>query len=128
MADAFDWSQFLDVAAFCLNWQGASPSREALDRTAVGRAYYAAFCTAAGIVRDKGWYIPRGVAEDHPRVRAALRDNQCDRAAGFLKRLCDWRRICDYENSDGADFVAMASSAVQDARAAIRELPSAGRW
>ena len=128
MASGFDWSQFLDVATFCLNWQGANPSREALDRTAVGRAYYAAYCTAAGLVKDKGWYVPQGVAEDHWRVRAALRDHSCGGPAGLLKTLCEWRRICDYEQSDGPDFAGMASRAVNDARKATSELPSAGRW
>ncbi len=124
----FAWSEFLDVAAFCSNWQGASPSRTALDRTAVGRAYYAAFCTAASLVNDRGWYVLQHEAVDHGEVVKALRDHQCVDTARLIGQLREWRRISDYEENEMRDFAGMASRAINDARKAIGRLPSSGRW
>jgi hypothetical protein len=128
MASPFDWPQFLDVAAFCLDPKTACPSREALDRTVVGRAYYAAYCTAAARVRDKGWFVPKGKPEDHGNVRMELHGRGCIEVAKCLRTLSDWRHTCDYEKKDNTDFAGMASRAIQVARKAINGLPSSARW
>jgi uncharacterized protein (UPF0332 family) len=49
---SFDWSEYLTLAKV-LAGQDARPSKESGLRTAISRAYYAAFCKARNFLRDK---------------------------------------------------------------------------
>lgn len=50
---SFDWSQYLTLAQELAGRPSASASPEARLRTAISRAYYAAFCKARNLLRDK---------------------------------------------------------------------------
>jgi uncharacterized protein (UPF0332 family) len=50
---AFNWVTYLDLAKYLLGTEGTSRFPEAHSRAAVSRAYYAAFCNARNILRDK---------------------------------------------------------------------------
>jgi hypothetical protein len=128
MAGSFDWTDFAEVAAFCRDWSGASPNREAMDRTAVSRAYYAAHCVAAERTSARGWFHRTKTGDDHRLVWEALRKHGHVHEASLLRALCEWRRMCDYEKKDNTDFAGMASRALNDAHKAISGLPSASRW
>jgi hypothetical protein len=42
----FDWREYLNLARQLAGLQGSDYSQEAVERSAVSRAYYAAFCWA----------------------------------------------------------------------------------
>jgi hypothetical protein len=52
---AFDWKEFLELARILGRDAEGSGHREAFLRSALGRAYYAAFCHARNYARDYPW-------------------------------------------------------------------------
>ena len=49
----FDWSEYLNIARELAGQATASFSAEAKKRSAISRAYYAAFCSARNHLRDR---------------------------------------------------------------------------
>ena len=93
----FDWREYLRLAESLES--GTAPAhREAAGRTAVSRAYYAAFCRLRNVARDHEGFVPRGTEEDHVRLRDHLRNRNEDRVAQELGRLRHWRNSCDYHD------------------------------
>lgn len=94
---SFNWSEYLDVARELASV--ATTNKEARLRSAISRAYYAAFINARNYLRDKeGLLIPRtsdahryvSVQFEHSPdiVRQSLGEN--------LLRLRNFRRQADY--------------------------------
>jgi uncharacterized protein (UPF0332 family) len=50
---SFDWSEYLNVARNLAGQTTTTPNQEAALRSAISRAYYAAFCTARNHLRDR---------------------------------------------------------------------------
>jgi hypothetical protein len=50
---SFDWSEYLNLARNLAGQTTTPPNQEAALRSAISRAYYAAFCTARNHVRDR---------------------------------------------------------------------------
>jgi len=50
---SFDWEQYYDLAEWLLKHPGTAAPQEASLRSAVSRAYYAAFCPARNFARDQ---------------------------------------------------------------------------
>lgn len=98
---SFNWSEYLNLAEMLTGRTTIPSSQEAKLRSAVSRAYYAAFCQARNHLRDEeGHTIPPG-GQAHPYVRDALRSSS-DRArkqiGNDLDRLRRRRNQADYED------------------------------
>ena len=98
---SFDWSEYLDLAQE-LAGQATSPSsQEAKLRSAISRAYYAAFCTARNHLRDREKHsIPRG-GQAHPYVRDQFKqspDKVRKKVGENLNRLRIQRNKADYDD------------------------------
>ena len=59
----FDWATFLDLAE-----KLAREPDESCQRSAVSRAYYAAYCCARNKLRDNREFTPTGRGTDHDKV------------------------------------------------------------
>lgn len=95
---AFDWNEFLELAKNLSNRSGMGYSTEAANRTAVSRAYYAAFCQLRGYAESRLGFQRSGTAQDHKRLRKYLKKAKRPRWASRLNRLREWRNDCDYED------------------------------
>lgn len=113
---AFDWSKYLDLAR-SLQGQHDVLLREAALRSAVSRAYYAAFCHARNYARDRQGFIPTGTSKDHRLVRQHFQGRKEFDIADKLDELRQWRNDCDY-----ADLVAGLSQLPQHAVAGAQAL------
>jgi hypothetical protein len=117
---AFDWGEFLGLADFLAGNQAARYTREAASRSAVSRAYYAAFCHARNHARIHLGYRPTGTAADHTTLRRHLGRHGQFRIARRLDDLRTWRNLCDYE-----DMVRNLSPILRGAVAAARDVVEA---
>lgn len=94
---SFDWRDFLNLAKELSNYPETSALREAAARSAVSRAYYAAFGRAADYASKNMGFQRTGTAEDHSVLRQLLKQSNRPRTASKLNRLRQWRNRCDYE-------------------------------
>ena len=94
----FDWKEYLDLAKLLQNQKRNGYSQEAEFRSAVSRAYYAAFCHARNFIRNYEDFIPSNNADDHFSVREYLRQQRKFDIADNLNALRRWRNRCDYED------------------------------
>ena len=97
MAD-FDWKEFLALAKAIAGRADLSYSAEASDRTAVSRAYYAAFCLTRNCAKSKLGFRPARHSEDHANLRKYLVRLGMSKMASDLNRLRQWRNQCDYDD------------------------------
>ena len=123
----FDRSEYLQLARE-LAGQAVSPAKEeAKLRSAVSRAYYAAFCKARNYLRDvEGHSIPPG-PESHQYVRVEF-ENSPDK----LRRMVGWelgqlrirRNRVDYDDSVTglSSLVEISLRAAQDVISTISTL------
>ena len=94
----FDWKDFLRLAEHLAGVPSASPSysEEAAKRTAVSRAYYAAFCYARQRYSQTDDFKPTYGPEDHKLLRDYLQSKgRVDKADQF-NELRSLRNQCDY--------------------------------
>lgn len=66
---SFDWSQYLNLANVLHGERGKLAHEEACLRTAISRAYYAAFCAARNRARDIDGAVFENSGMDHELVR-----------------------------------------------------------
>ncbi len=95
---SFDWKEYLELAKRLIGQPGAGYSQEAAERSAVSRAYYAAFCWARNYAKANLGFRPTGGAEDHRRLREHLGQSDRSQLASHLNRLRGWRNACDYND------------------------------
>lgn len=95
----FAWTEYVELAQFLQGQSGTSFGTEAADRSAVSRAYYAAYCHARNHARDRYGFQPAYDSRDHGAVRSFYQGRQICRVASGLERLRQWRNDCDYEDS-----------------------------
>ncbi len=93
----FDWKEYLELAKDLAGQTNAGYSLEAKERSAVSRAYYAAFCHARNYAKVKLRFIPTGTAKDHIRLRDHFKKVK-PQIASQLERLREWRNQCDYDD------------------------------
>ena len=121
---AFEWHQFLDVARK-LQQEAVSSKNdtEAFQRSAVGRAYYAAFCHARNYaVRYLGYDI-KGFGDHHGAVRAHLKKRRRNGDAARLDMLRQWRNEADYaDDLPWDDPTAMVRDAITAAERVFASL------
>jgi hypothetical protein len=100
---AFNWRELLNLARW-LRAQAettADISSEAAFRSAIGRAYFAAFGHAHQYARTWLGFQGKSKAEDksqeHGALRAFLKSKRRAKVAEKLNQLRIWRNRCDYE-------------------------------
>ena len=86
----FDWLGFLALARDLQRQAATSAEPEPLLRSAVSRAYFAAYCHARNYARDYLKFDPREDVDDHGRLRAHLTGKK--RRKGDADRLNDLRQ------------------------------------
>ena len=100
---SFDWSEYLNTARELAGQATALASDEAKKRSAISRAYYAAFCSARNHLRDKehDQSIPVG-GDAHGYVRKQFKTSKdkVRREIGEdLARLVAKRNLADYDDT-----------------------------
>lgn len=100
---AFEWGEFFELAQF-LAGNGDTYTPESAFRTAVSRAYYAAFCAARGYASDHQRFMPSYTGADHGDLREHFRrqsvnDKRWLKVASKLQQIGIWRTTCDYDES-----------------------------
>ena len=124
---SFNWAEFLTLADALLRDPNSPGPEEAALRSAISRAYYAAFCSGRNFARDKENFVPQGTAEDHKRLSVHFRKNR-DRTrkkiATDLNRLRDYRNRADYDDVLPGRPISLAQSSVAVARNVLKALNS----
>jgi hypothetical protein len=125
---SFDWQQLLEVARHLE--QEASKGQanaEALRRSAIGRAYYGAFCHARNYAVNFLGYDLKGFGDDHGALRAHLKKKRRGGDAQRLDSLRQWRNDADYADDLPWDAKVTAAEAIRQAEKVFQSLvPPAG--
>lgn len=100
---AFDWEDFLTFAENINIAPDVPGPREAALRSAISRAYYAAFRAAMELGKQNGFIATRS-GDDHNKIREHFRNSKPKHQkkldiSAQLDRLHDLRRQADYENN-----------------------------
>jgi len=66
---SFDWTQYLFLAQKLTKGSASSSNQEAMLRSAISRAYYAAFCSARNFLRDSRKKVIPSTAVAHGIVK-----------------------------------------------------------
>ncbi len=83
----FDWKEFFELARELANQVGSGYSAEAAQRSAVSRAYYAAFCWVRNYAERNFGFQRKGEAQDHKLLRDHLRQQGKNQLASQLNKL-----------------------------------------
>jgi uncharacterized protein (UPF0332 family) len=110
----FDWTEFLELAKSLVGQSNRGYSQEAADRSAVSRAYYAAFCCARNYAEAQLGFKRKETAMDHRALCDFLKNQGKVQVAADLTRLRQWRNDCDYEDQ-GPNIRAIVVSALSTA-------------
>ncbi|MCS7303613.1 MAG: hypothetical protein NZ602_00695 [Thermoguttaceae bacterium] len=99
----FDWREFLALAKALQQSPPTSCSIEAAQRSAVSRAYYAAFCYLRNYAENHLGFHRTRTGKDHSLLREHLktRGSPWDVLAENLEELLQWRHLCDYDDMVG---------------------------
>jgi uncharacterized protein (UPF0332 family) len=116
----FDWQEYFSFAKFLQKHSsgGDGYSPEAVRRSAVSRAYYAAFCYARMYACSKGFTSVK--SSDHSALPSYFSSIGLNQLAENLEDLRGWRNQCDYEPKIG-DIKKMVNSAIVKARQIITD-------
>jgi hypothetical protein len=117
----FDWTEFLDLAKGLKERAQDFASPEAALRSAVSRAYFAAFCFASSFAQARHGFVPDRTADDHRRLRAHFGGRGMWAIVSKLDDLRLWRNSCDYDETTG-DLERLAISAIGRAEHIIKTL------
>jgi hypothetical protein len=114
----FDWKSLADVARNLEKEASKGDAdAEAQRRSAIGRAYYAAFGHARNYAKKFLGYAIKGDADDHGALRAHLKRSRRGGDAQRLDSLRQWRNDADYSDDlpwdDAAMIVAEAIKAAE---------------
>lgn len=120
----FDWNAYLDLARELSQPTGDASKQEAMLRSAVSRAYFAAYCHARNYATRWLKFQPTHEADDHGNLRNHFRrDGKRRGLAQKLDDLRQWRNNADYDDTFAGDLAACANSAVSKAKTVIDCLP-----
>jgi uncharacterized protein (UPF0332 family) len=124
---SFDWTDYLQFAeALALNPALPGPEEAAL-RSAVSRAYYAAYCCARDLAAGRRELTPARLSSDHTLIidHFRLDSNPTRRQIGtYLGRLRNNRNRADYDGTLRGAPAELALSSVQLARDILTGLSS----
>jgi hypothetical protein len=119
---AFDWRSLLDLAGALLQ-NSADIDAEARQRTAAGRAYFAAYNHARKYAEAFLDFDARESADDHGRLRAHLKKRRRAGDARRLDTLRQWRNDADYlDELPWPDPVTVATESLATADAVFQSL------
>jgi uncharacterized protein (UPF0332 family) len=116
----FDWQDYFSLAS-TLNNQEPGTLLEAKCRSAVSRAYYAAFCLAREKAVSKGDFHPTYTGDDHGLIVMYYKNKSEPGIVSKLQSLRLWRNNCDYRN-DVRNFTAISNNAITYAKNLLSEL------
>jgi hypothetical protein len=117
---AFDWKHFFTLGEHLVEGVEGVP-QEACLRTAVSRAYYAAYGCALIYACSELGFVPTRQPDDHARLRAQLTSRGKTQEANRLHQLRLWRNDCDY-CATVANPDRLAKSALVSAKALLKSL------
>lgn len=124
---SFDWFDFLALAdALSRNPTSPGPEEASL-RSAISRAYYAAYCSVRNFADARGEILLRGKASDHWLVINHFRrspDASRQKIGNQLDRLRRRRNKADYDDVLVARPVLLARASVAVARNVLNALNS----
>ena len=112
---AFDWKAFLALARDLQTQARGAANPESLLRTALSRAYYAAFCHSRNYAQAWLQFAARDDADDHGRLRAHLKTKKRRGVSERLDRLRQWRNESDYHDAVSFDLLITLANALQQA-------------
>jgi hypothetical protein len=115
---AFDWREFLVLAKSL-----ASHPEESAQRSAISRAYFAAFGHAFDFALRYLRYVPRSDSDDHGRLREHLKRSRRSGVSESLRKLRDWRNLADYTAKFEGDLAATAVKSLLEAQRVFDGLP-----
>ncbi len=114
----FDWVQYLELA----DELAERRDNEAALRSAVSRAYYAAFCKSRQTLRDQGFIVPRRGAHQFVWEKYQNHSEKSRRRLGAHgERLKKYREDADYEETV-PELVKTVKDSLVRARDVIRLL------
>lgn len=123
---SFDWREFLNLARLLKDEPYAKCNKESAYRTAVSRAYYAAFCHARNYARDNQGYTSIKDEDDHKNIRKHFRLYNMYKIAQWLDNLRVWRNQCDYDDviidEEARDINILTNVAVDRVQKVLAEL------
>jgi len=120
---SFDWAEYLCLAKHLRYRATQKDGGEADLRSAISRAYYAAFCIAKNHLASEGHDIPK--RDTHKYVADQFKWDCERRGIGLeLDRLRGYRQKADYDNvfSDAGDKVAFVIEGADEVITEIRRL------
>jgi len=94
----FDWKEYFELAKSLSGDTKANPSQEAKSRSAVSRAYFAAYCYSRNLARKYLGFIPTQLVDDHKNLREHLKLHKKVATARKLGDLRRFRDDCDYDD------------------------------
>ena len=115
-----NWYDYLEIARYLENNNNNLP--EAGNRSAVSRAYYAAFCHARNYAIQKGEKFNPKKENVHQKVIKYFEREGMSDVARDLKILRDWRNDCDYKDRLTNTRI-LISTAIPKAENIFRTLP-----
>jgi len=122
----FDWTEFLKLARD-LHERAEEADLpfvpEAAKRTAVSRAYYAAFCHARNYAEKRLGFQRSGSGQDHRSLRDFFRGQNIDvfeEVAARLDEARGWRNQCDYDD-EVEELEAIVQNAMENAEFIIQQ-------
>lgn len=124
---SFNWDEFLTLAEALVRDPNSPGPEEASLRSAVSRAYYAAFCSARNLARDRREITLTHTGRDHWLVQKHFQDSPhpTRRQIGTsLDRLRDYRRQADYKDDLDGSAVSQAIFSIKVARNVLNALNS----
>ena len=124
---SFDWTEFLTLAEELLQNPDSPGPREASLRSAVSRAYYAAYRFALNFERDRNEYTPSGYATDQIGLVKHFQsspDRDRRKLGVDIDRLRLNRGQADYNDVLENDPMQLARSSVEKAREVLDALNS----
>jgi uncharacterized protein (UPF0332 family) len=95
---AFDWLEYLELARQLVDPERPGYPKEAAERSAVSRAYYAVFCWLRSYAEKNMDFKPKRDPSDHSLLRKHLKNRGHECLASDLNRLRMLRNACDYND------------------------------
>lgn len=118
----YHWEEFLQLARL-LQERASTVPKEAALRSAVSRAYYAAYNHACVYAENNFSFTRTREAEDHTRLRDVFRGQGKPTIADNLDDLRKWRNTCDYDDTKPIRIITnLVTPAITQADKVIKEL------
>jgi len=119
----FDWVEYLILAEALYVNRKTFTNEEACSRSAMSRAYYAAYLIASGKARQEGALIAD--RDQHKAVRAYFangNDKDRQRIGSWLQRLQDNRVQADYTDEIAGNIDSLTQVSLQEAKKVIETI------